>query len=55
MVGFYIIIAMWTWFYVGEPQQEVMLACKTTVAEALTHLDDGESVESVVDLVTGLL
>ena len=35
MVGFYIIIAMWTWFYVGQPEQEVMLACGRTVAQAL--------------------
>ncbi|KAF9653776.1 hypothetical protein BDM02DRAFT_3182767 [Thelephora ganbajun] len=43
MIGFYIIIAMWTWFYVGQPEQEVMLACRTTVAEALTHLGEGGS------------
>lgn len=35
MIGFYVTIAMWTWFYVGQPGQEVMLACGTTVAEAL--------------------
>jgi len=39
MVGFYIIIAMWTWFYVGQPEMEVMLACgKTTMADALAHV-----------------
>ena len=37
MVGFYLVIAMWTWFYEGQPGQEVMLACGTTVAEALAN------------------
>lgn len=55
MVGFYIIIAMWTWFYVGQPELEVMLACGTTVADALAHLGEGESGEGAVELVTGLL
>jgi len=35
MIGFYVIIAMWTWFYVGQPELEVMLSCKS-VAEALS-------------------
>ena len=35
MIGFYIVIASWTWFYVGQPAQAVMLACGTSVAEAL--------------------
>jgi len=26
MIGFYTMIALWTWFYVGQPSQEVMLA-----------------------------
>jgi len=34
MVGFYIVIAMWTWFYTGQPEQVAMLACMTTVSEA---------------------
>jgi len=46
MVGFYIIIAMWTWFYTGQPEQEVMLACKTTVAEALAAEEATEGVVS---------
>ena len=36
MVGFYLVIALWTWFYVGQPGHEVMLAC-TTVAQALAN------------------
>jgi len=35
MIGFYVIIALWTWFYTGQPEQVVMLACKSTVAEAV--------------------
>lgn len=53
MVGFYIIIALWTWFYVGQPEQGVMLACKTTVAEALAGGEGAE--EAVSRLVSGLL
>lgn len=37
MVGFYVTIAMWTWFYVGQPEQEVMLACGMTVAQAVAN------------------
>jgi len=37
MVGFYIVIATWTWFYIGQPAQAVMLACGTSVAEALAN------------------
>ena len=48
MVGFYIIIAMWTWFYVGQPEQEVMLACGITVAEALAAEETAEGVVSEV-------
>ena len=48
MVGFYIIIAMWTWFYVGQPEQEVMLACGTTVAEAWAIEEAAEGVVSEV-------
>ena len=44
MVGFYVIIAMWTWFYDGQPEQEVMLACGITVAEALTNEVTAEGV-----------
>ena len=55
MIGFYVIIAMWTWFYVGQPGQEVMLACKTTVAEALANLANEGSVEGAASgLATGL-
>jgi hypothetical protein len=46
MVGFYIIIAMWTWFYTGQPDQVVMLACRTTVAEALAGEETTEGVVS---------
>jgi len=49
MVGFYIIIAMWTWFYTGQPEQEVMLACGTTVAEALAA--EGATEGAVSELV----
>ena len=52
MVGFYIVIAMWTWFYVGQPDLEVMLACKTTVAEALTQLGE-EGTGGVVERAVG--
>lgn len=52
MIGFYIIIALWTWFYVGQPGQEVMLACTTTVAEALAHEASAEGAAS--ELVAGL-
>ena len=44
MVGFYIIIALWTWFYNGQPEQEVMLACGITVAEALANEANAEGV-----------
>ena len=37
MVGFYVIIVMWTWFYDGQPEQELMLACGITVAEAVAN------------------
>ena len=37
MIFFYIVIASWTWFYVGQPAQVVMLACRTSVAEALIN------------------
>ena len=37
MVGFYVIIALWTWFYDGQPEQEVMLACGISVAEAVAN------------------
>lgn len=52
MVGFYVIIALWTWFYVGDPGQEVMLACGTTVAEALANEETATG--AVNELVTGL-
>jgi len=48
MVGFYIIIAMWTWFYVGQPEQEVMLACGRTVAQALAAEEAAEGTASEV-------
>lgn len=55
MIGFYATIAMWTWFYPGQPEQEVLLACRTTVAEAVAHLNGGEGVEETVShIVTGL-
>lgn len=41
MVGFYITIALWTWFYDGQPGHELMLACTTTVAEALANEENG--------------
>lgn len=44
MVGFYVIIAMWTWFYDGQPEQEVMLACRMTVAEAVANGSTGEGI-----------
>lgn len=53
MIGFYIIIALWTWFYVGEPGHEAMLACTTTVAEALANETIVEGTAN--ELVTGLL
>lgn len=53
MIGFYIIIAMWTWFYVGEPGHEAMLACATTVAEALA--DEATAEGAANELVAGLL
>jgi len=46
MVGFYVIIAMWTWFYTGQPELEVMLACRTTVAQALAAEEAAEEVVS---------
>jgi hypothetical protein len=52
MIGFYIIIALWTWFYVGDPGHDVMLACTTTVAEALANEANAEG--TVIELVTGL-
>ena len=50
MIGFYIIIAMWTWFYVGQPELEVMLTCKS-VAEALSSEGGPEAVEGAVEHV----
>lgn len=52
MVGFYITIALWTWFYVGQPEHEAMLACTTTVAEALAAEEATEG--AVSDLVARL-
>jgi len=52
MVGFYIIIALWTWFYAGQSEQEVMLACTTTIAEALAQEASAEGAAS--ELVAGL-
>jgi len=40
MVGFYIIIGMWTWSYIGQPELSVMLTCGS-VSEALSHLGEG--------------
>ncbi|KAF9788189.1 hypothetical protein BJ322DRAFT_1047593 [Thelephora terrestris] len=53
MIGFYMIIALWTWFYVGQPGQKVMLACTTTVATALANEAAGGGATN--GLVTGLL
>jgi len=52
MVGFYITIALWTWFYDGQPGHELMLACTTTVAEALANEENGGG--SAHELVAGL-
>lgn len=45
MIGFYTMIALWTWFYVGQPTQEVMLAgpgrgcaAGSSIAEAISAL-----------------
>jgi hypothetical protein len=43
MIGFYVIIALWTWFYTGQPDQRAMLGCGT-VAEALAHKVTAEGV-----------
>lgn len=51
MIGFYVIIALWTWFYTGQPEHEVMLAC-TTIAEALANEGTGESAAN--ELITAL-
>jgi len=50
MVGFYIVIAMWTWFYTGQPEQVAMLACRTTVAEAAEETAEGAVSELVARL-----
>ena len=47
MIGFYVVIAMWTWFYVGQPELEVLLSCKS-VAEALSELGT-EAAEDIVE------
>jgi len=52
MVGFYIIIAMWAWFYPGQPEQEIMLVCNISVAEALAQ--EGAAEEAASHLVSGL-
>ena len=44
MVGFYVIIALWTWFYTGQPEQKVLLACGMTVAEAVANEATAEGV-----------
>jgi Ca2+:H+ antiporter len=57
MIGFYVIIALWTWFYPGQPEQKLLLVCGTTIAEAVTHFGQGgtEGAEGAVShLVTGL-
>lgn len=41
MIGFYVIIALWTWFYVGQPEHVMMLACKTTVADSILVTGEG--------------
>ena len=47
MVGFYINIAMWSWFYVAQPELEVLLACgKTMAQEALEHMPKGKALSA---------
>ena len=48
MVGFYIVIAMWTWFYVGQPELEVLLSCKS-VAEALAAEGISDAAEEAAE------
>ena len=48
MIGFYVIIAMWTWFYVGQPELEVMLTCKS-VAEALSSEGGSDAAEGAAE------
>jgi len=51
MIGFYVIIAMWTWFYIGQPELEIMLSCKS-VAEALAAEGITEAAEGAADHIT---
>ena len=45
MVCFYIMIAICAWFYVGQPELEIMLSCPDSVAEALAAEQSGEGGE----------
>ena len=42
MVCFYIMIAICAWFYVGQPELEIMISCPDSVAEALAAEQSGE-------------
>ncbi|KAI9059435.1 hypothetical protein FKP32DRAFT_1579866 [Trametes sanguinea] len=47
MVVFYIMIALVTWFYPGQPEADFMLACKETVAEAVARGAEGEGESAI--------
>ncbi len=42
MIIFYVMIALCTWFYGGQPELEAMLTCAGSVAQALAEESGGE-------------
>ena len=42
MVCYYVMIAVSAWYYMGQPELEVMLSCPLNVAQALAGEASGE-------------
>lgn len=55
MICFYAMIAVCAWFYVGQPELEVMLACPGNVAQALAEESGSEGSSEGEELVARLL
>ncbi|KAI0804621.1 hypothetical protein BC629DRAFT_1437902 [Irpex lacteus] len=55
MICFYAMIAVCAWFYVGQPELEVMLACPGNVAQALAEETGSEGSSEGKELVARLL
>ncbi|KAH9895936.1 hypothetical protein C8Q73DRAFT_643814 [Cubamyces lactineus] len=54
MVVFYLMIALVTWFYPGQPEAGFMLECKGTVAEAIARGPEG-NIDIAISNATALL